>query len=270
LRFVRPTIPKPLAIVAPIDDSHVIATVLCTKLTGLELRIRSGGHDYECLSSWSPSPFVILDMHNLLSIDIDLPSETARVGSRATLGELYYAIAKKSKTLAFPAGVWPSVGIGGHIVGGGSGNLTRKYVIAVDNVLDTCVVGRSWQLVSTNLTRDLFIRAMPQVVAGKGGKNEVEISFIGQYLGRLKKIVSLLDESFPELGFKATDGAEGSWVESVLPWAELPAGPLEVLLSREAKHQSFQSKSDYVKEAIPKEALPQIWEALLKTGVAWM
>ncbi|CAN1226557.1 Berberine bridge enzyme-like 7 [Linum grandiflorum] len=323
-RFTRPTTPKPLAIVTPTDESHVIATVLCTKRAGLRIVIRSGGHDYEGLSSRSPSPFVLLDMHNLRSIDVDLASETAWVETGATLGELYYAIAKKSKTLAFPAGVWPSIGVGGHFVGGGYGNLMRKYGIAVDNVLDARVVDANgnildrstmgdlfwairgggggsfgvilswkiklvkvpeivttfnvkrkleegatdifyrWQHVSTNLSSDLFIRAMPQVVAdeGDGGKKEVEISFIGQYLGRVKELVPLLDESFPELGFKATDGAEMSW-------AELPSGPLEVLLSREATHWSFKSKSDYVTEVIPKEALPQIWDALLKTGAAF-
>ncbi|CAN1226543.1 Berberine bridge enzyme-like 3 [Linum grandiflorum] len=326
-RFTRPTTPKPVAIVTPTDESHVIATVLCTKRAGLRIIIRSGGHDYEGLSSWSPSPFVILDspfvlldMHNLRSIDVDLASETAWVETGATLGELYYAIAKKSKTLAFPAGVWPSIGVGGHFVGGGYGNLMRKYGIAVDNVLDARVVDANgnildrstmgdlfwairgggggsfgvilswkiklvkvpeivttfnvkrkleegatdifyrWQHVSTNLSSDLFIRAMPQVVADEGD---------GEYLGRVKELVPLLDESFPELGFKATDGAEMSWVESIFPWAELPSGPLEVLLSREATHWSFKSKSDYVTEVIPKEALPQIWDALLKTGAAF-
>ncbi|CAN0911629.1 Berberine bridge enzyme-like 3 [Linum grandiflorum] len=328
-RFTRPTTPKPLAIVTPTDESHVIATVLCTKRAGFRIIIRSGGHDYEGLSSWSPSPFVLLDMHNLQSIDIDLASETAWVETGATLGELYYAIAKKSKIHAFPAGVWPSVGIGGHFVGGGYGNLMRKYGIAVDNVLDARVVDANgnilnkstmgdlfwairgggggsfgvilswkiklvrvpkvvttfnvkrkleegatdifykWQLVATNLTKDLFIRAMPQVVAGKGGKNEVEIAFIGQYLGRLKKLVPLLDKSFPELGFKATDGAEMSWGESIFPWADLQPAPLEKLLSRESIKRSFKSKSDYVKEVIPKEALPQIWDLLLKTGAAF-
>ncbi|CAN1226545.1 Berberine bridge enzyme-like 17 [Linum grandiflorum] len=322
-RFTRPTTPKPVAIVTPTDESHVIATVLCTKRAGLRIIIRSGGHDYEGLSSWSPSPFVILDMHNLRSIDIDLASETAWVESGATLGELYYAIAKKSKTLAFSGGVWPSVGVGGHFVGGGYGNLMRKYGIAVDNVLDARVVDANgnilnrstmgdlfwairgggggsfgvilswkiklvkvpeivttfnvkrkleegatdifykWQHVSPNMSRDLIVAG-----DGEGGKKEVEISFVGQYLGRLKELVLLMDKSFPELGFKTADGAEGSWVESLLPWAELPAGPPEVLLSREGKHRNFKSKSDYVKEVIPKEALPQIWEALLKTGAA--
>ncbi|CAN1226527.1 Berberine bridge enzyme-like 17 [Linum grandiflorum] len=294
-RFTRPTTPKPVAIVTPTDESHVIATVLCTKRAGLRIIIRSGGHDYEGLSSWSPSPFVILDMHNLRSIDIDLASETAWVESGATLGELYYAIAKKSKTLAFSGGVWPSVGVGGHFVGGGYGNLMRKYGIAVDNVLDASTMGDLFWAIRGGgggsfgviLSWKIKLVKVPEIVTTFNVKRKLEegatdIFYKWQhvspnmsrdlfiYLGRLKELVLLMDKSFPELGFKTADGAEGSWVESLLPWAELPAGPPEVLLSREGKHRNFKSKSDYVKEVIPKEALPQIWEALLKTGAAWM
>ncbi|CAN1226491.1 Berberine bridge enzyme-like 3 [Linum grandiflorum] len=309
------------------------------KLNRLQLRTRSGGHDYEGLSYrspspsyWSPAPFIILDMNNLRSIDVDLTTETAWVEAGATIGELYYAIANKSRTLSFPAGVCPTVGIGGHFVGGGYGNLLRKFGLASDNVLDARVVdpnGRildkstmgdlfwairgggggsfgvilswkvklvrvpeivtafqvvrkleegatdafyRWQQVSTNFTPDLFIRAAPEVFYSvKDKKNKFQISFIGEYLGRVKDLVQLLNESFPELGFKEEDGKEMSWLDSVLFWVPFPEGtPAEALLSRkESIKRSFKSKSDYVKEVIPKEALPQIWDLLLKTGAAF-
>ncbi|CAN1226499.1 Berberine bridge enzyme-like 7 [Linum grandiflorum] len=336
-RFMGPDTAKPLAIVTPTRESHVQATVVCSKLNRLQLRTRSGGHDYEGLSYRSPSPFVLLDLNNLRSIDIDLASETAWVQSGATLGELYYSIAnksKKSRTLSFPAGVCPTVGIGGHFVGGGYGNLLRKFGLASDNVLDARVVdpnGRildkstmgdlfwairgggggsfgvilswkvklvrvpeivtafqvvrkleegatdafyRWQQVSTNFTPDLFIRAAPEVFYSvKDKKNKFQISFIGEYLGRVKDLVQLLNESFPELGFKEEDGKEMSWLDSVLFWVPFPEGtPAEALLSRNSSsthNKSFKSKSDYVKEVIPKEALPQIWDLLLKTGAAF-
>ncbi|CAN1226533.1 O-acetylstemmadenine oxidase [Linum grandiflorum] len=231
-RFTRPTTPKPvaipLAIVTPTDESHVIATVLCTKRAGLRIVIRSGGHDYEGLSSRSPSPFVLLDMHNLRSIDVDLASETAWVETGATLGELYYAIAKKSKTLAFPAGVC-----------GGYGNLMRKYGIAVDNVLDARVVDANGNILDRSTMGDLFWA----IRGGGGGSFGVILSWKIK-LVKVPEIVTTFN-------------------------AELPSGPLEVLLSREATHWSFKSKSDYVTEVIPKEALPQIWDALLKTGAAF-
>ncbi|KAJ8441153.1 hypothetical protein Cgig2_006982 [Carnegiea gigantea] len=76
-RFNQSTTPKPLAIVTPLDESHVRATVVCAKYHGLQLRVRSGGHDYEGLSYVSHDPFVLLDMFNLRAIDIDIASETA-------------------------------------------------------------------------------------------------------------------------------------------------------------------------------------------------
>ncbi|KAI9197614.1 hypothetical protein LWI28_001605 [Acer negundo] len=64
-RFLTSETPIPLAITAAKDESHVQATVLCAKYSGLEIRIRSGGHDYEGLSYTSIVPFAILDMFNL-------------------------------------------------------------------------------------------------------------------------------------------------------------------------------------------------------------
>ncbi|CAH2078421.1 unnamed protein product [Thlaspi arvense] len=62
--------------------------------------------------------------------------ETAWIQSGATLGELYYKIAKTSKIHAFAAGICPSVGVGGHISGGGFGTIMRKHGLASDNVVD--------------------------------------------------------------------------------------------------------------------------------------
>ncbi|CAN1226511.1 Berberine bridge enzyme-like 17 [Linum grandiflorum] len=266
-----PDTAKPLAIVTPTRESHVQATVVCSKLNRLQLRTRSGGHDYEGLSYRSPSPFVLLDLNNLRSIDIDLASETAWVQSGATLGELYYSIANKSKSHAFPAGVCPTIGVGGHIVGGGYGNLLRKYGLSIDNVLDARVVDPNGNILTRSTMGDLF-----WAIRGGGGASFGVILSWKIKLVRVPEIVTTFDvkrkmeKCFPELGFKAADGKEMSWAESLLSWAMLPTGPLEVLLNRKAEPWNFKSKSDYVTEVIPKEALPGIWDALLKTDSAWM
>ncbi|XP_068322194.1 tetrahydroberberine oxidase-like [Pyrus communis] len=139
LRFLNTT-PKPQAIITPSQYSHVQAAIVCSKKEGIEIRTRSGGHDYEGLSYVSESPFIIIDLFNLRSIDIDIKKDRAWVESGATLGELYYAIAQKSKLYGFPAGICPTIGVGGHISGGGHGPLFRKYGLAADNVLDAKIV----------------------------------------------------------------------------------------------------------------------------------
>ncbi|PKI60949.1 hypothetical protein CRG98_018655 [Punica granatum] len=127
LRFLTPDAPKPLVIVTPVDVSQVQTTVYCSRKYGLQVRMRSGGHDYEGLSYLSGVPFVILDLVNLRTITVDAGNATAWVQSGATVGELYYRISEKSMTLGFPAGVCPTVGVGGHFSGGGYGMMLRKY-----------------------------------------------------------------------------------------------------------------------------------------------
>ncbi|XP_048323331.2 berberine bridge enzyme-like 9 [Ziziphus jujuba] len=157
LRYMTSLTPKPLVIVAAKDESHVQRTVLCAKSVGLEIRIRSGGHDYEGVSYVSHKPFIVLDMFNLRSIDIDIANETAWVQSGATLGEIYYGIANKSKYHAFPAGVCPTLGAGGHFTGGGYGNLMRKFGLSVDNIVDAKIVDAKGRILDReSMGEDLF------------------------------------------------------------------------------------------------------------------
>ncbi|KAM6576775.1 hypothetical protein CsatB_028612 [Cannabis sativa] len=156
LRFTSPT-PKPLVIITPSNTSHVQACVLCSKKYGLQIRTRSGGHDFEGVSYVSKVPFVILDMRNLRSITVDVDNKTAWVESGATLGELYYRIAEKNENLSFPGGYCHSVGVGGHFSGGGYGALMRKYGLAADNVIDAHLVNADGEFVDRkSMGEDLF------------------------------------------------------------------------------------------------------------------
>ncbi|KAH0889486.1 hypothetical protein HID58_051915, partial [Brassica napus] len=79
LRFASASTRKPEAIVAAVTETHIRATISCCKHLNLELKVRSGGHDYEGFSYTSPVPFVILDMYNFDKVDINLKDETATV-----------------------------------------------------------------------------------------------------------------------------------------------------------------------------------------------
>ena len=56
-RFNTSSTPKPLIIVTPTDESQVSTAVICSRDIGIQLRIRSGGHDYDGLSYVSDVPF---------------------------------------------------------------------------------------------------------------------------------------------------------------------------------------------------------------------
>lgn len=174
LRFLTANAPKPRVIVTPVAVTQIQATVTCARSHGLQIRIRSGGHDYEGLSYLSDTEFVILDMVNLRRIDVDPKSATAWVQSGATIGELYYRIAEKSKTLGFPAGVCPTVGVGGHFSGGGYGMLLRKYGLAADNVIDANLVDSQGRLLDrATMGEDLFWG----IRGGGGGSFGVVVSW---------------------------------------------------------------------------------------------
>ncbi|KAK9105953.1 hypothetical protein Scep_022797 [Stephania cephalantha] len=157
LRFLSSTIPKPQLIVTPLDDSHVQASVICCRKHGLQLKVRSGGHDYEGLSYTSDVPFIVVDLANIRSVDVDVEDGSAWVQAGATLGEVYYNIAKKSRTHGFPAGTCPTVGVGGHFSGGGYGALVRKFGLAADNIIDARLVNAKGQILDRkSMGEDLF------------------------------------------------------------------------------------------------------------------
>ncbi|KAK9735019.1 hypothetical protein RND81_04G178100 [Saponaria officinalis] len=157
LRFNTSTTRKPLFIVTATHVSHIQASILCAKEYGIEMKVRSGGHDYEGLSYVSIVPFFVVDMFNLRSVDVDVENETAWVQAGATLGEVYYEIGNKSKTLGFPAGVCPTVGTGGHFTGGGYGNMMRKYGLSSDNIIDAIIVDVNGRILDRKtMGEDLF------------------------------------------------------------------------------------------------------------------
>jgi hypothetical protein len=326
LRFNTTATPKPLVIVTPVNVSQIQDVVICSKKHGLQIRVRSGGHDFEGLSYVSIVPFVLVDLINLRMINVDVENSNAWVEAGATLGEVYYRIAEKSKTLAFPAGVSPTVGVGGHFSGGGSGMILRKFGLAADHITDAVLVdveGRihdrksmgedlfwairggggntfgivvawklklvpvppivtafnvsrtleqnatklvhRWQFVSNKLHEDIFTRIfLRKVESSQRGKTTIQAAFTTLFIGEVDRLLSLMQESFPELGLVKEDCIEMSWIESVLYFAGFPSNTsLDALLDRTPiSDVFFKIKSDYVKEPLPEIALEGIWERM--------
>ncbi|KAK6151976.1 hypothetical protein DH2020_014611 [Rehmannia glutinosa] len=139
-RFTFAYNPRPHVIVTPMYESQIPAIVLCAKENAMQIRTRSGGHDYEGLSYRSKVPYVVLDLVNLSEITIDVEQKTAWVQAGAIIGQLYHKISQTSRTLAFPAGACPTVGVGGLFSGGGYGPMLRKFGLAADNIVDARMI----------------------------------------------------------------------------------------------------------------------------------
>lgn len=168
LRFMTGTTLKPLLIVVAKHESHLQAIVVCAKSLGLEIRIRSGGHDYEGVSyvSRNTKDFIILDMFNLRSINIDLADESAWVQSGAILGEIFYPVFYEKQEPWLPCWCmsyywcWRTF----HR-GGGYGNMMRKYGLSIDNIVDAKMVNVNGKILGRKaMGEDLF-----SAIRGGGG-----------------------------------------------------------------------------------------------------
>ncbi|KAL8171589.1 hypothetical protein V2J09_023393 [Rumex salicifolius] len=282
-RFNRSTTPKPLALVAAAHYSHVQATVACARVSGLQLRIRSGGHDFDGLSYVSTVPFVLLDMFNLRAVNVDVGNQVAWVQAGAILGEIFYDIAKKSNnSLAFPAGVVDAKGrilsrstmgedLFWAIRGGGAASFAvvlswKLRLVAVPQTVTVFQVTKTleqgatdavdqWQRVASTVDPRLFIRAQPQAIAASGGNQAtVGVSFVALYLGGAQDLVGLVKKSFSLLGLELKDCTQMST-------------PLEIMLKRSTSPNGYSKhKSDYVKKPISKQGWEAIWKKMIELG----
>lgn len=165
LRFASPEYPKPQVIITPVNESQIPPVVLCAKEHGLQIRTRSGGHDYEGVSYMSEIPFVIIDMFILNNIDIDLETRTAWIQTGATNGQMYHKLYNTNVTLGFPGGSCPTVGVAGLFSGGGYGWLMRKHGLAADNLIDARIVDVNGRILDREAMGEDFFWA----IRGGGG-----------------------------------------------------------------------------------------------------
>ncbi|WCJ39332.1 FAD-binding Berberine family protein [Euphorbia peplus] len=329
LRFSDQNIAKPLAIVLPESIEQLGKTISCCREVKFEIRVRCGGHSYEgtSVAVTNENPFVIIDMMKLNNVLVDVEAETAIVEGGATLGETYSAIAEASDAYGFTAGSCPTVGVGGHIGGGGFGLLSRKHGLAADNVVDAIIVDANGNFLDRKaMGEDVFwairgggggiwgvvyswkikLLKVPKIVTGfvvsrPGTKDHIvnlvnkwqhiapklpdkfylscfvgaglpesktlgiSTTFKGFYLGPKTKVVSILNNIFPELGIIGDDCKEMTWIDSVLFFSGLGnKSSILDLKNRYAEKHYFKAKSDYVRSEISLSGIKGAIEILEK------
>uniref|UniRef100_A0A2N9EP70 FAD-binding PCMH-type domain-containing protein n=1 Tax=Fagus sylvatica TaxID=28930 RepID=A0A2N9EP70_FAGSY len=214
-------------------------------------------------------------------VKVNLRRGTAWVQAGATLGELFYGIAKESSSLGFPAGTCPTIGVGGHFSGGGQGEMMRKFGLSADNVVDAILVKANGEIVNREsmgedlfwairgggdkLQEELTIRIIITVGTNANGGKTIRASFQSLFLGTIDQLMPLMEESFPELGLEVENCKEMSWIESVLYLnGEKPGESIELLLDRSHNLNKgfFKAKSDYVKNPISETGLEAIWKVM--------
>jgi FAD/FMN-containing dehydrogenase len=110
------------------DDAQAALQQVVT--AGLRPTVRSGGHCYEDFVANNPGG-AILDVGSVSQVTRDASSGTFHVGSGAQLWNTYEAL-YKHYGVTLPGGVCGTVGVGGHVSGGGYGPLSRLHGLICD------------------------------------------------------------------------------------------------------------------------------------------
>jgi FAD/FMN-containing dehydrogenase len=107
----------PALIVQAANATDVIAAVYYARTNGLELAVRSGGHNVAGLGSVDNG--LVIDMTRIDGVEVDPRKQTVRVGGGAHWGQVDAATHRVG--MATPSGMISTTGVAGLTLGGGFG-----------------------------------------------------------------------------------------------------------------------------------------------------
>ncbi|WP_103536743.1 MULTISPECIES: FAD-binding oxidoreductase [unclassified Streptomyces] len=148
---------RPEAIRLPNSTAQVVSAVQEAVTAGKRISVRGGGHCYENFVD-HPDVKVIIDMSAMRAVAHDARMNAFSVEGGATLGEMYQVMFRQWG-VTLPGGACYSVGVGGHVTGGGYGNLSRLHGLVVDYLYAVEVVvvdpdGRARSVIATREADD--------------------------------------------------------------------------------------------------------------------
>jgi len=118
------------------------------------ITVRSGGHCYENFVC-APDVRVIIDLSLMDDVQVDEAMDAVRMEAGVPLGQLYKKLYQATGK-ALPGGSCPTVGLGGHVIGGGFGLLSRQHGLTVDYLyaVEVAVVDKTGTVELVTATRD--------------------------------------------------------------------------------------------------------------------
>lgn len=137
--------PQAIAYCETIAD--VQACVRVARRNGVDVRVRSGGHNFE---GWSTGPGLVIDVSRLNHVSVG--ASTVHMGPGAASIDALAALAPYNKQII--AGTCPTVCPGGFLSGGGIGNQTRRFGLGADRLVSAKVVLADGSVVHCSPTRD--------------------------------------------------------------------------------------------------------------------
>ncbi|HEY6638221.1 MAG TPA: FAD-binding oxidoreductase [Solirubrobacterales bacterium] len=134
---------RPLAVARVAGAEDVARVVTAARETGLELAVRSGGHNR--VGHGTSDGGLVIDLSGMNAVEIDDSGKSAWVETGATAGQ--YVVATGERERVTGLGDTGSVGIGGITLAGGIGFLVRKYGLTIDDLLAAEVVTADGEVV---------------------------------------------------------------------------------------------------------------------------
>ncbi|HSP79861.1 MAG TPA: FAD-binding oxidoreductase [Myxococcaceae bacterium] len=161
----------PALIARCFDVADVLAAVDFAREHRVTVAIRGGGHNGAGLGSCDNG--LVIDLSLMRGVHVDPSARTVRVEGGAVWGDVDHAT--HAFGLATPSGIISTTGVGGLTLGGGLGNLSRKFGLSIDNLLavDMVLADGSFVTASDEEHPDLF-----WAVRGGGGNFGVVTSFL--------------------------------------------------------------------------------------------
>jgi len=144
----------PAAIACCASEADVARCVVFARERGLEIAVRSGGHDI--LGASVCEGGLLIDVSPMKSTQVDPRARSLRCGAGLRAGEIDHAT--QPFGLAATLGCNPVVGISGLTLGGGIGWFAGKHGATCDNLIRASIVGADGQvrLASRDENPDLF------------------------------------------------------------------------------------------------------------------
>jgi FAD/FMN-containing dehydrogenase len=270
------------------DVADVIAAVNFGRENNLLVSIRGGGHNAGGLGICDDG--LVIDLSLMRYVHVDPAARIVRVGGGSTWGEVDHAT--HAFSLAVPSGIISTTGVGGLTLGGGLGHLTRKYGLAIDNLIAADVVLADGRLVRADEQHepDLFWG-----LRGGGGNFGVVTEFVfkanpvhtvygGPMLWELDRAAEVM-QWYREFITQAPDDMNGFFAFLIVPpgppfpehlhnknmcgivWCY--AGPMELAETTfKPIREKFPPALDFV-GPLPHPALQSMFDALYTPGLQW-
>ncbi|MGJ5750539.1 FAD/FMN-containing dehydrogenase [Streptomyces puniciscabiei] len=136
---------RPAVIAQCANAADVVRAVRFARELDLHIAVRGGGHG---LTGAGVDGALVVDLRRMHEVTVDPAGEAVRVEGGATMSDLDRAT--QPYGLATTGARSPATGVGGFVLGGGTGWLDRAFGLAVDNLLGVELVTADAERVHAN------------------------------------------------------------------------------------------------------------------------